>query len=415
MRKLINSVLTIAMVAFVLSFTACDGKDPITPGDDPVNGNHEVLWSYDMGVGSLADIIPAIDNDDNSYYTIVDQGTTKVVAFALDKDGNELWKNEIDASSVGKIVYADNKVFIATNSPTAIYCINAAGGSIEWSKDLSDEYDFIWMATIAFANNKLYVSSGQMGGGFLIAYDVAGNEVWVKQTNLDAGTFNLSVSGNALFFHDGYSLFRYNDNGATCDSIWEYDFSGKSNRFMLNLIDLPIGEDGNIYIRDEDIHIVSPDGQLVNTIALDASYNEGYHSSITITSNNDILIGKGNLIKLSNSGNVEWETDINDGMIINPHFTMAPVIASNGDYYDAQLFGLYSVKENGSLNWKENAETGGGEEYGNLHPPVLTHEGNIISVSAEQSKVRCFKGDGKGLATSGWPKPFGDYGNTSSK
>ncbi len=412
MKKLINSVFMIVVMAMVI--TSCD-KDAITPNPNPGAGDHEVLWSYDMGFGSMADVTPAIDNNDNSYYSVQNMETSKVIAFALDKDGNELWKNEFDGNSTGKTVYADNKLFVTTDIPVAIHCINAASGSVEWSKNLTVDYDFQWAPAVAFANSMLYVSSGQIGDGFLIAYDMSGTEVWIKQTNLLAGTMNLSVSGNALYFHDGYSLFRYNDNGSSCDSIWEYNFSNKSSRSMINFYALPIGEDGNVYVRDEDIHIVSPDGQLVKTITLDASFNEGYHSNITLTSNNDILIGKGDLVKFSSNGNIEWESDINGGMLINPTFTTAPVISSNGDYYDAQLFGLYSVKSNGSLNWMENAETGAGIEYGNLHPPVLTHEGNIISVSSEQKFVRCFKGDGQGLATGGWPKPFGDYGNTSSK
>ncbi len=413
MKKIINSVFMIVAMALLIS--SC-GKDPITPNPDPdpSGGDHNVLWSYDMGFGAMDDITPAIDNNDNSYYSIANGETSKVVVFALDKDGNELWKNELDASSVGKTIYADNKIFVSTDSPVSIYCINAASGSTEWVKNLTEEYDFQWLPVTAFANGRLYISSGQIMDGFLVAYDLSGNEVWVKQTYLLGGTLNLSVSGNALYFHDGNSLFRYNDNGASCDSIWEYDFSNKSSRGMLNFYTLPIGEDGNIYIREENINIISPDGQLVSTINLDATYDQSV-SNITLTSNNDILIGKGNLVKMSNTGNVEWETDINDGMLINPSFATAPVISTSGDFYDAQLFGLYSVKSNGKLNWKENAETGAGTEYGNLHPPILTHEGNIISVSAEQKFVRCFKGDGNGLATGGWPKPFGDYGNTSSK
>jgi len=412
MKRIINSTLMIVVMAMFI--TSC-GDDAITPNPSPEGGDHEVLWSYDMGVGSLTDIIPAIDNNDNSYYSIYDMETSKVIVFGLDQDGNELWKNEFDGGSTGKVIYAENRVFIATNSPTVVYCINSSSGNIEWSKNLSDNYDFIWMPTMAFNNGKLYLSTGKLAEGFLLAYDISGNELWQKATNLSGGTFNLSVIGNALFFQDGYSIFRFNDNGASCDSIWKYDFGSKNNRNLLGIYDLPIGEDGNLYIRDDAIYIVSPDGQLVNKITLDASYNEGYYSNITLTSNNDILIGKGNLVKLSNTGNIEWETDINGGIIINPSFSNAPAISSTGDLYDAQLFGLYSIKSNGNLNWKENAETGAGVEYGNLHPPVLTYHGNIISVSAEQSFIRCFKGDGKGLATSGWPKPFGDYGNTSSK
>jgi outer membrane protein assembly factor BamB len=411
MKKVIN--LSFMIVVVTMFFSSC-GDDAIVPSPDPDGGDHEVLWSYDMGVGSLADITPAIDDNDNSYYSIANQEISQIVAFGLDKDGNELWKNEFDGTSTGKPVYAANKVFVSTDTPTAIHCINSSTGTVEWSKNLSEEYDFIWNATLAFTNNKLYVSSGQLFEGFLLAYDISGTETWIKSTNLMGGTTNLAVIGNALFFHDGSSLFRYNDNGATCDSVWEYNFSNKSSRTLMPLYDLPIGEDGNLYVRDEDIHIISQDGQLVRTVTLDASFNEMYYSNITLTSYNDILIGKGDLVKMFNDGNIEWETDIS-GIIVSPSFSAAATIAENGDLYDAQSFGLFCVKSNGNLNWSVTAENGGGIEYGNLHPPVLTHEGNIISVSAEQKIVRCFKGDGQGLATGGWPKPFGDYGNTSSK
>jgi len=413
MKKLINSVTMFAILVALLS--SCGDKDSTTPDPTPGPSGHEVLWSYDMGIGGLADIIPAIDNDDNSYYTIADFEGSKVVAIALDKDGGEKWKVDLDGLSTERAIYANGKVYVATGDPTAIYCLNASTGNVEWNKNLTEEYDFSWLSSVAFANGKLYVSTGQLFEGFLLAYDESGNELWTKQTNLMGGTFNLSVRGNSLFFHDGLTLYRYDDNGASCDSIWAIEYEGNSSRSMLAYFDLPIGEDGNIYIRSDDIFIISPEGQLVKTIALDASFNEGYASNITLTSDNDILIGKGDLIKLSNDGNIVWETKIDDGIIINPAFTTAPTISSNGDFYDAQLFGLYSVKSNGSLNWKINAENGGGVEYGNLHTPVLTHNGNIISVSTEQKMVRCFKGDGKGIANGGWPKPFGDYGNTSSK
>ncbi len=247
-----------------------------------------------------------------------------------------------------------------------------------------------------------------------MSYDFDGNELWVQQTEMG---FNLSIDGSSLYMHDMDILYRYDDNGTGCDLVWEWEFPDvKSSRSFNVLYDIPIGSNGNIYLRDEAyIYIVSSDGQLANTVTLDESFYLGYNSNITLTPNNDILIGKGDLAKISNSGTVVWETSIDNGMIINPSFVTAPTISSGGNFYDAQLFGLYCVKSSGTLDWKFNAENGGGDETGNLHAPVLTHEGNIVSVAAEASKVRCFKGDGQGLATSGWPKPFGDYGNTSAK
>ncbi len=416
MKKLISSIFVVAMMAAFLS--SCGGKDPINPNPNPTPGDHGALWSYDIGFGSMADIIPAIDENDNSYYAIYNLDANKAVAFALDKDGNELWKTELVAESVGKVIYSNGKIFISTNSPTGVFCFDASSGNLLWAKDLSAEYDFAWIPQIAVNNSKLYISSGQLFYSYLVAYDFDGTELWVKQGPTMGSSFNLNVNGNALLFSDGDYLYRYDDNGASCDSVWAYKIpiskSVKNNNSIITMFDMPMDESGNIYIRDENIHIVSLQGQLVKEILLDASFDNSA-SNITLTSNNDILIGKGDLVKFNSNGDVVWVTDIHGGLIINPFFAVAPVIASNGDLYDAQLFGLYSIKENGSLNWKENAETGGGAEFGNLHSPVLTHEGNIISVSAEQKFVRCFKGDGKGLATGGWPKPFGDYGNTSSK
>ncbi len=417
MKKIINSVLMLAIAALLLS--SCGGKDSIIPDPNPNNGNHEVLWSYDIGFGSMADVLPAVDENDNIYFSMVKEDGTTVSTVALDKNGTKIWGNEVAGEGTDKVTYYDGKVFIVTDVPSAIYCLDASNGNALWSKDLTLDYDFAWIPRLALNNNKLYVSSGQFFYGYLLAYDMDGNELWVKKGPTMGASFNLSVIDNQLYFMDDVYLFRYDDNGTSCDSIWAFEMpnlkKGNRDRSLITLFDLPIGADGNIYFREESITIVSPNGELVNSINLDASYNEGYASNILLTPNNDIIIGKGNLVKMNNNGDVIWESDINDGLIINPAFTTAPVISSNENFYDAQLFGLYCVKSSGELDWKVNSENGGGTEYGNLHPLVLTHEGNIISVSSEQKMVRCFKGDGNGLANSGWPKPYGDYGNTSSK
>ena len=409
MNKLLKPFIVFALVAIVL--TSCKKDDnPILP--DPENGKHAQLWSYDFGVGSLSDIFPAIDENDNTYFAMTETGGNSMIVVASNNNGSELWKKTITGSSSSRVIYADNKIFVAGSSPSAIYCLNASSGNTEWEHDFSSEYDFFGTPSMAYANNRLYLSTYELIASYLQAFDISGNEIW--QREVESAGLNISVSGNSLFFKSGNTIQRYDDNGNSCDSVWTLKVGNKTNRSLLAMTDLPIGADGNIYFReDNDIFVVSQSGQLINSILLDASFDNS-PSNITLTSNNDILIGKGNLVKFDKNGNVEWETDIKDGIIINPSFNVAPVIAENGNYYDAQLFGLYSVKSNGSLNWKVNAENGGGEEYGNLHPPVLNHDGNIISVSAEQKVIRCFKGDGSKLASSGWPKPFADYGNTSS-
>jgi outer membrane protein assembly factor BamB len=397
-----------------ITFTSCDkGTDPITPGGGETN-DHPVLWSYDLGFGGLDDITPAIDDNNNSYFSMVGEDFTSVIAIGLDKDGKELWKKDFEGTATGKVMYAGGKVLVTTGYPTAIYCLNASSGNTEWSKNLTEEYDFTDNPSMAYANNKIYLLTYQTFYGFIVTYDLSGTELETVQSKVG---FNLSMYNNSLIFHDLDTLYSYEDTGSGIAFSWKWGFpSTKKSRSLFALYDIPISDDGSIFIRDDEaIYIVSQSGQLTKTINLDAGFSQGYLSNLTITANNEVLLANGDLVKINGNGTIEWETNIHDGMIINPSFSVAPVISSGGNLYDGQLFGLYSVKSNGSLNWRENAETGAGTEYGNLHSPVLTHDGNIISVSAEQSMVRCFKGDGQGLANGGWPKPFGDYENTSAK
>ncbi|MDP2723494.1 MAG: PQQ-binding-like beta-propeller repeat protein [Bacteroidales bacterium] len=418
MKKVEKLFMVIILMAIVL--TSCDkNNNPIIPDPDPTSGSHPVLWSYDIGVGGISNITPAVDENNNVYFSMVSEDWTSVFTIALDKNGNELWKNEVTGVATNKVTYAGGKVFVVTDDPVAIYCIEASSGNTNWTKDMTAEYDFEWMPMVAVNNNKVYLSTGQFFYGYLLALDFDGNELWIKQGPTMGGSLSLSVFGNELYFNDGDVLFRYDDNGNSCDSVWAYELSTyKQSRGIngyLDMFNVAFGSDGNLYVRsDTKIEIISRSGQSVNEFDLGESFTNSY-SSIILSPDNEVVVGNGNLVKYNHSGILEWETDINDGWLVNPTFTNAPVLSSNGNFYDGQLFGLYSVKSNGTLNWKENAETEAGIEYGNLHPPVFTHEGNIISVSSEQRMVRCFKGDGSGLATSGWPKIYGDYGNTSAR
>ena len=403
------------MMSLLLAISSCGGKDPITPNSNPNGGDHPVQWSYDLPSSGSSNPYPAIDENDNIYVSALSEDNQNIVTIALNKDGNELWQNETPGISSSRPVYSNGKVFITTEQPVSIECLDANNGNILWTYNLTESYDASWLPSISVNNNKVYLSTGQVFYGFLIAYDFSGNELWVKQNSIMGTSFNLTTIGNQLYFSDDQYIFRYDDNGSSCDSVWAYNYiTTKSTKGLIEVYELSVNVNGNICYRDaNNIFVVSPNGELVNSFYLDGFDNS--ISNITINSDNEILIGNFDLYKFSMEGNIVWSTNINDGLIVNPSFSSAPLICANGNYYDAQLFGLYSVKTNGELNWKENAETGAGIEYGNLNSPVFTHNGDIISVSSGQNKVRCFKGDGQGLPSQGWPKPYGDYGNTSSK
>ncbi len=408
MKKAIYSLIILAATAML--FSGCDKNgNPVipNPGD---SGDHAELWHYDAPIKGLADIIPAIDGSGNIYFAGQEEGaaggTSHVIS--VDKDGNERWSVSFEESSPTHVIYADDKVFFGFGDPVKIYALNAADGSVAWSKDLSADYDFEWSPAMAYANHKLYISSGQFIDGFLFAYNPTdGNELWITRL-YDKIAIGLAVKGDHIFVDDLGTIICFKDNGSSADSLWAWEEPNKSTRSVLNG-NIAVADNGNIYYRDADIYIISSaTGQTVNTILLDETFDHS-SSSVTIDGDGNCYIGNGNLTKFSPDGSQIWQSDISSG-IISPNYAEEPLIAENGKFYNGELFSLSCVKADGTLDWVLGVEAG----VGNLHPLAMDNDGNLISYATEKGVLYCYKGDGSKLATHGWPKRYSDMGNTSS-
>lgn len=410
MKKSIFSLFVMAFLA--ITFTSCDnnGGGGIIPDPGPGAGDHPELWHYEAPIKGLADIIPAIDGSGNIYIAGQEQGaaggTCHVIS--VDKNGNERWSVAFEEADPTNVIYADGKVFFGLNDPVKIYALDASNGSTLWSKDLKEEYDFIWAPIMAFANQKLYVESGQMFENFLFAYNPTdGNELWVRRIYMDGGT-SMAIKGDEIFFGGLGSITRYDDKGSSCDSVWNWS-ADKSSRSALTS-NIAISDDGNIYTRDEDIYIISSaTGSVVKTINLDASFENSY-SSVTVDGDGNCYIGNGNLAKFSSNGDMVWQSDIHAGLV-SPNYIQEPLIGENGKFYNGELFSLSCVKADGTLDWVLGTEAG----VGNLHTVAMDNDGNLLSYATEKGILYCYKGDGSKLATKGWPKIYGTMGNTCSK
>jgi len=411
MKKTVYSMIALAFMAFMFSSCGKDGN-PVIPGGGGDNGKHAELWHYDGQIKGLADIYPAIDEQGNIYMA----GTAEGMAggefhfVSVDKDGNERWDKTIAAGSSSYVIYGDGKVFISTSEPVTIHVFDAATGNEIWSKDYTADYDFQWMPTMAYANHKLYVTTGQLTEGFLMALNPNdGNELWIRRL-YDQSFFSIAVDGTKIYFGEMGQISRFDDKGSSCDSVWHWsEDAGASRNFAF--YDMLIADNGNIYARsDYGIVILSPEtGQPVVSIPLDETF-ENSSSGLVVDGEGNCYIGKGDLVKFSADGNMVWQTEINSG-VINPNFSQAPLIGENGKFYTGELFGLSCVNSDGTLDWALGAENG----VGNLHPVVMDHDGNLISYATEKGVLYCFKGDGSKLATKGWPKRYGNMGNTCSK
>ncbi len=410
MKKAFYSIIILAFAAVIFSGCGKDGSNPIIPGGG--DDSHKELWHYDAPIKGLADIIPAIDENGNIYLGGQEEGaaggSSHIVS--VDKDGNERWSVTFEEASVSPLTYADGKIFFGLGDPVKIYALDASNGSVLWSKDLTEQYDFTWAPVMAYANHKLYLISGQFTDAFMFALNPSdGSELWIRRTYYDV-VIGMVVTGEHIFV-DGFSaITRYDDKGSSCDSTWSWKNSNKSSRDVLTG-NLALSDDGNVYYRDgNDIFIISgTSGEVVTDILLDNTFDNS-SSSVTVDGDGNCYIGNGNLTKFSKNGDKVWQSDISSG-IISPNYAQAPTIGENGKFYNGELFSLSCVKADGTLDWMLGAQEG----VGNLHPVTIDHDGNLISYATEKGTLYCFKGDGSKLATSGWPKRYGTLGNTNSK
>ncbi|OYT16331.1 MAG: hypothetical protein B7C24_08340 [Bacteroidetes bacterium 4572_77] len=402
MKSIIYSILSVALLAFILTSCGKDNNgDPIIPGFEEDSGDHPLLWKMHLGTGlsPYGSSFPAIDLDNNLYFSFYNNEESVVQVLSLDKNGNQRWRTNVGEGVMAIIsenppIFYKDKVFITTSNPYSLICLNAASGQVEWEHNLTEEYDFTFHLAIAANNDRIYLYGMQLNmdnDGFLLAYDLSGNEIWLQMVNVYANG-GLSVHNNDIYFGDTDYMYCYTDGGNSADSSWSVQISEDAKTSIGGLGFMHIDDEGDIStICNEGIAIVSPQGDLIRKIVLDESYDISY-GQYSITEDGSFLIGNGNLVKYSKTGSKLWESDIT-GAIMNPSFHQCPIIATDGSMYDGQLFGLYSLKADGSLNWKAN-EASQSADYGNLHTPTLNYEGNIIIVASEAGEIRCFKGDG---------------------
>jgi len=411
MKKSIYSIVAIALMAFM--FSSCGGDDvPGIPGGGNNDGKHPELWHYDGKIKGLDDIIPAIDENGNIYFAGTEEGLAggALHVVSVDKNGKERFDKTVEAGGASYVVYANGKIFVGTESPVTIRAYNASNGDELWVKDYTADYDFTWMPAMAYANNKLYATSGQVTEGFVFAINVDdGTELWIRRL-YEQPFISIAVDGSKIYFGGMGEVSRFDDNGSGCDSIWHWKADkGVSRDFAI--WDVLIADNGNIYVRDDYYVFIISSQNGASLVSVDLGDDFANSSSgITVDADGNFYIGNGDLYKYSNNGELEWKTDINVGLI-NPNYVKAPAIAENGNLYNGELFSLSSVKPDGSLNWFLGPDDG----VGNLHPVVIDNDGNIISYSSEKGVLYCYKGDGSKLASRGWPKRFANMANTCSK
>jgi outer membrane protein assembly factor BamB len=419
----ISKIKTVAsLVVLTLLFQACEPGD--LPNADNTKNDRE-RWSYDFSTvmsASLYNQVPAIDEAGNIYLIADVQSGGDIIK--LSADGAEQWVKSESNYPMSRIIYLDNKVYYINNQ--TLICRDAANGENIWNTEVSGA-----QSIFAINNNKIFVTrfvdDGFLGSNHLAAYNMNGSLVWetkIKYSDVDTISYAnaISVNGNNIYVgvlaevgSSEFAIINYVDDGDHVSKNWTWlapgDFSvgGGSPRIK----DFAIDDNGNLIFGMENsgteyVFSVSPAG----------TDNWSTVSNLSKIISNVSVDGEGNCYvaydrceKIDKNG-IAWTSSPNVNWDYRSLFSKSPAIDNNGNLYYADLSTmLTAVSPHGDSLWSQY--------YGcnlcnnEFHNVTINRNGDIIVIS--KAGVTAFKGEGVGLAEKGWPKVFGNYGNTAGK
>jgi hypothetical protein len=421
--KIITYSKTILLVAVVLLLHSCDDGSLPNPNDNKID---RLNWSYDFETVmafSLFNRVPAIDETGNIYVAADVQYGGQIIKLAA--EGSEIWTITESEFPLSRLIYFENKLFyIVKNKLT---CRSATDGSELWTADAPGGYN-----TLALTSEKIYTNKFEDGGIFgcnnsLMAFDHSGNKTWetkIKYSDNDTITYPnaISVVGNNIYLgifvevgDSDFVIINFIDEGNSVTKQWswlapkDYSVGGATPRIK----DFAIDENSNLIFGMENsstqyVFSVSPQGTENWRTATSLPQ---IISNVTVNANDDCFAAYNFVEKINNNGTI-WTSEVKADWQYEGLVSKAPVISQNGNItYENMSKILASVTPDGIYEWEQywGCELCN-DEFHNL---TINRNGDIIVVT--KAGVFSFQGDGTGLSDNGWPKKYGDYGNTSSK
>jgi len=412
-------IFGISIIAMLTLYSCTDSI--LKPKDNQID---RLKWSYDFEtVMALSNInfVPAIDENGNIYAVAEVQAGSQIVK--LNANGDEMWSKVIPPI-IGRLIYFDSKIFY--NQSGTLVCADASTGTEIWRTDNAMTFDIF-----AITDNKIYttlfVDDGFLGKNYLNAFDHQGNKIWeerIKYSDTDTTNFpyTISVRDNQIYLgvlaevgNSEFAIINYQDDGASVSRNWNWlapaSFSvGNSAKIH----DIAIEDNNDLLFGMESDGI-----QYVFSVNSSGIENWSNRSSLSHKISNLTTDGSGNAYvaydiceKIGKDGTV-WSSEIKTDWDYEGKLSNSPAISQNKTlYYQNTSKILTALNSDGEFLWEQYYEPTDGIDN-EFHNITINKNGDIIVIT--KVGILCFEGDGSGLSTTGWPKKYGNYGNTSSK
>lgn len=412
--------LLFAIIIFI--FQSCEDGVLPKPDDNKID---RLKWSYDfpavMGF-SLINTVPAIDENGNIYVLADIQSGGFLTK--LSSTGDEKWTLNLDDFPISRVIYFDGRLYYINNG--ILICRNANDGSQIWSAESTGAQEIF-----ALNEDKIYTTNfvdiGFFGQAHLNAYNHDGNKIWetnIRYSETDTIAFANTITLNTNNIYVGiytevdnseFAIINYVDNGNTVTKQWtwlapeDYSVGGANPRIK----DFAIDDNNNLVFGMEN-------SSLQYVFSVSNQGNENWRtatslsdiiSNVTVDGNGDCYVSYDKCEKIGQGG-IVWTSDVKADWQYSGLVSKGPVISTDGNIrYENFSKILASCDPSGDYLWEQfwGCELCNDE----FHNMTINHNGDVIIIG--KANVYCFEGNGSALSENGWPKRYGNYGNTSSK
>jgi len=282
MKNLLFPILSI--FAFILfSLSSCEkGKNPLKPYEAT---NHPEIWNYNFNMQNPGSkTIAAMDSDGNIYFAVQNYESDPISLFAIDKTGNELWKNEFNGKLTSQIIYQENHVYFSaqtSDSRSITWCLNSADGEIAWANSSQQKGGCV------MAVSHDYVVTGAMSGGYVVgeedSYELQimnkSGEI-LTPISIGNGVAAISIIGSTLYYitnhvsgtgYDKIKLTKYNLTSGAVE--WMHETGLDEQNWRVASPDLVVDNNNKVYFVSQfglnvTLHIINPDGSVFKETTL---------------------------------------------------------------------------------------------------------------------------------------------------
>ncbi len=421
MKKLL--FFTFAIITFSLcSLQSCKkGNNPLKPYETT---DHPELWHYNFGMENQGSkTIPAMDSDGNIYFAIQNSESDPITIFAIDKTGNELWKQTFTGELTSQITWQENHLYFSgktSDSGSTTWCLTDSDGETAWVNSTQQKGGCV------MAVSHDYIVTGALSGGYITGDEDTYELVIMNKTgerlnsiSIGNGVAAISIIGSTLYYitnhlsGGGYDKIHLTKFNLTSGSVeWVQSSGNDEENWRVASPDLVVDNNNRVYYVSQfglnvTLHIINPDGSVFKEIILKEVNDVTLTPSLDADGN--IYIGApGYLQKYTSAGDLVWSFEDYNYTSASINVTYAPVLATGEMiYYGGE--GLFAVKTSPEMAYIVYPETG----FTSPGYPLINSNGDIVTVG--NGYVNCIKGDGQQLQNSVWPKVYQNNGNTSSR